>query len=132
VKFQSRSKILLVEDNIEFAEILKEHLEATTEFQVMHFRTAQSALEHLRESPHRIVGVISDLYMRGMDGIEFATRLRQSHSGAHIPLIFVSGGDPMVFDSMLKDFAITGFFQKPVNIEKIENAVNLNFKTAAA
>lgn len=132
MKFQYRSKILLVEDNVEFADVLKEHLEATTEFRVLHFRTAQSALEYLIENPHRIVGVISDMYMKGMDGLEFATRLRQNQSGAHIPLIFVTGGDPIVFDGLLKDMGVTGFFQKPVNIETIESAVSLNFKSAAA
>ena len=132
MKFQYRSKILLVEDNVEFAEILKEHLEQTTEFTVMHFRSGQSALEYMSESPYRIVGIISDLYMKGMDGIEFVTRLRQNHCCSKVPLIFVSGGDPLVFESLLKEYAVTGFFQKPVNFEKLETAVNSSFKSAAA
>ena len=72
-------------------------------------RTAASGDEALRIVEHegKVQLLVTDVVMPGMDGLELAERLRQSHSA--LPVLFMSGA---MSRSQLRGFS-GPFLQKP-------------------
>lgn len=127
----SRLSVLLVEDNADLAEALIEYLEDTTGFQFIHFKSGRPALSYLEERPHAVVGVLSDLMMKDMDGIDFLGRIRKNPKLNQLPFIFVSGTDPNVFGNLLKKEDYQAFVQKPVDFNKLEQLMAQFFQTSS-
>lgn len=116
----SRPSVLLVEDNVELAEAMIEYLEDSTGFHFVHFKSGKPALSYLEERPHAVVGVLSDLMMKDMDGIDFLERIRKNPKLNQLPFIFVSGTEPNVFGNLLKPQDYQAFIQKPVDFGQLE------------
>ncbi len=116
----SRPCVLLVEDNADLAEAMIEYLEDSTGFQFIHFKSGKPALAYLEDRPHSVVGILSDLMMKDMDGIDFLGRIRKNAKLSQLPFIFVSGTDPNVFGNLLKREDYQAFVQKPLDFNKLE------------
>ena len=77
-------RVLLVDDEIEFAQVLRERLEARG----LHVETAASGEEALRVTAAKSFdAILLDLAMPGMDGIETLKRLRASNPDLQIILL---------------------------------------------
>jgi DNA-binding NtrC family response regulator len=119
----SRTKVLLVDDEVEFASALAERLELRN-YEV---RTANNALEALgliHSYPPDVV--ILDLKIPGMDGIEALKAIKQFDSS--IEVIMLTGhGDGFSVEQGLKSGAFE-YIIKPVEIgeliSKIDSAQN--------
>jgi DNA-binding NtrC family response regulator len=116
-----QTKILLVDDEVEFASALAERLQLRSYI----VRTASSALEALAMVHNQLPDVIIlDLKIPGMDGIETLKTIKKIDPT--IEVIMLTGhGDVQSIEEGLKGGAFE-YIMKPVDIEelteKIDNA----------
>ena len=85
-----KSKILIIEDVPEMAELIKMYME-NAGFEVSAFETAETALEALKTASAPDL-VLLDLNLPGMSGLEFLKNFRSNYK-ATIPVIIVSARD---------------------------------------
>ena len=122
-----RKTVLHIDDNEDFAEMLKNLITENTDLDVKHVNSGRLALEYLNQSPENLVGVISDLMMNDMDGIDVLAAIRNSKSLAGIPLIMLSGADPNVFANLLEPYDFSVFIQKPADVNVLLREIEMNF-----
>ena len=85
----SKPSVLVVEDNVELVQFMKENLEL--KYNVITAFNGKEALDSLeKERPNLI---ISDIMMPVMDGIELTKKLKSDINYSHIPLILLTAKD---------------------------------------
>jgi hypothetical protein len=114
--------ILVVEDDRETRQALGEYLTALfPEARVVMSESAETALQlALRTRPDV---VLLDLRLRGIDGFEFARRLRDDPGCAGVKIVALTGD--MRPDTLLRAEA-AGFFaflRKPADMDRIETVL---------
>jgi CheY-like chemotaxis protein len=108
-------RILVVEDDDSAREALTLILELEG-YEAPSARNGSEAIERLAEQPDLI---LLDLIMPEMDGWEFLAR-KKSTAAAGIPVFLLSASDPRGLD-------VLKYFQKPVNVDKLLNAIEKYF-----
>jgi len=78
--------LLIVEDNTELLEFMKESLE--TVYQIFTARNGNEALEKMKMQLPDLI--ISDVMMPGMDGYEFTHTIKENIQTSHIPVILLT------------------------------------------
>ncbi len=112
-----RSTILLVDDEQDILESLKELLEAAIpDVDVLTAPSGDRALEILNEHPLTII--VSDYKMPGMNGLDF---LREAYRQAPtVPRILMTAfPDLQIAIEAINDAAIESFFTKPLDPEEV-------------
>ncbi|MHC5012457.1 MAG: response regulator transcription factor [Planctomycetota bacterium] len=85
----SGKRILVVDDDPDIADMVKEGLEAGGEFVVRAEASGESGLAAVGEfDPHLI---LLDVMMPGLDGGEVAARLQEDPYTSTIPIVFLTG-----------------------------------------
>ncbi|MGH7394300.1 MAG: response regulator [Candidatus Methylomirabilales bacterium] len=84
----ARPKILIVDDERHFAELLTQYLSAL-DAEILHARDGASALEQAQEQTPDLI--LLDLVMPGRDGTEVAKALKRKPETRGIPIIFLTG-----------------------------------------
>jgi adenylate cyclase len=115
-------RILLVEDDVVFQEILRRHLTGLGYLDIKLATSGQEAIEYARESVFDISFMDINLHNE-LDGIDTARQIKEFSPDTTI--IFVSANvDPDIMDkaSGVENF---GFINKPYNSELIERYINL-------
>ncbi len=117
-------KILIVEDEPQLAEILKDQLEELFSADVSAFPAANEAYNHLisrRTKKDRFHLIISDLRMPRMSGLELLRKVRQNDFFKDIPFVVLTGhGD----ETHLRDsiaLQVTDFILKPYTLETLKS-----------
>lgn len=112
----SRLVVLIVEDNLDFRDLLVEFVE-TLGATVRVARDGYEGMSQVLRSPPHLI--FCDLRMPGLDGFGFVKRLRDDPKLSRIPVIAVSGlaSDADILRSWAAGFA--GHLVKPVNRETI-------------
>ncbi len=82
----SKPQILIIEDNIELVEFIKESLEDN--YRIVTAFNGLEAFEKLKSIMPDLI--ISDIMMPHMDGIEFTNRLKTDLNLSHIPVILLT------------------------------------------
>lgn len=125
---QDKSRILVVEDDINFLTMLSDIL---TQFghTVLPYTNGVSALKEVqREAPDLI---LLDIAMPGMDGYQLCERLKQLNDVKDIPVIFMSGMNSM--SDIIRGFKIGGvdYITKPFHIEEVHARIktHINLST---
>ncbi len=80
------TRVLLVDDEVEFATTLAERLELRG-LAVRVAYDGETALHLVRENPPQVV--LLDVLMPGMKGLDVLTRLHETHP--HLPIILLTG-----------------------------------------
>jgi DNA-binding response OmpR family regulator len=124
-----KKNIILVEDNLYFAETVIEVIEESTEFNVVHFENPRPALEFIKLNRRTVAGVISDLMMSGMDGVDFVSELRSSDYGKDLSVFFLSGMDSGILWDLLLPYNVSGFLEKPVDFNHLLLMIKKNFSS---
>jgi diguanylate cyclase (GGDEF)-like protein len=110
------ANILVVEDELQIARMLKETLEIEG-YQVISTRNGEDAVQiALREPPHLI---LLDIMLPGIDGYEVIRRLRNHPKTMHIPIIVLSAlGDT---DNKVRAFErdADDFITKPFDTDEL-------------
>ncbi len=110
----SEGNVILVEDDNELRESLKEILELQG-FSVTSFATADTALASLQYNSDTVV--VSDIRMPVMDGITFLKHLQQLDSA--LPVIMISGHADI--ETALESIKLGAFdfVEKPLRPERL-------------
>ena len=110
-------KILLVDDEAGFAELLRDLL-SMDGYEVVLAYDGQEGLEKLESfTPDAI---ISDVVMPRLSGFEMFKKVKSIPKAASIPFLFITGfQDDRVLEEARK-IGVFGILKKPVDIEQIE------------
>lgn len=106
------SKILLVEDDHMLGSILKDQLEMNG-YEVSHLSFPTQTVARLEEDKFDLV--ILDKLLKGIDGTEICTKIRNTEPISGIPILMMSG-----FDGAEEDCLATGadnFIPKPFEVD---------------
>jgi DNA-binding response OmpR family regulator len=83
-----RNKILIIDDEEDFAYFIKANLELVSNYEVMIYAKGKKGLKAaVREKP---VLILLDIMMPGMDGFEVLKRLKKSEKTMRIPVIMLT------------------------------------------
>jgi CheY-like chemotaxis protein len=115
--------ILMVEDDNTFADIVAMVIH-NMKMKVLHASTAEQGLRLVQE--FKVNGVILDLVLPDMNGVDFLRRLKSLKDLRHIPVQIISGHEK---NPELMRLGALDFLQKPVDQEQIQDAIQgiLNF-----
>ncbi len=112
------SKILLVDDEVGFAELLRDLLSMDNyEVEVAH--DGQEGLEKLATFKPEVI--ISDIVMPRVSGFEMFKKVKASPDTASIPFLFITGFQDERVLAEARKIGVFGILRKPIDIEQIEN-----------
>jgi PAS domain S-box-containing protein len=108
---------LVVEDDYKSADLIRVQLEAEG-FVVLHAATAETALVLAARQPLALITL--DIMLPNMDGWEFLSRIKQTPSLKHIPVVIIS----IVADPE-KGYALgaAGVMQKPISRQELYDSL---------
>lgn len=111
---QNNYKILLVDDEEEFVNALRERLEARNLDSLVAYDGENALLIADKEEPHVM---LLDLKMPGMSGVDVLKKMKISHPNTEI-VILTGHGSEADRDLVLQMGALV-YYQKPTNIETL-------------
>lgn len=114
------SKILLIDDEIEPRELIKDYLEGSG-FEIVEAGTGREGLEILKSDGNSITAVLTDIIMPDMNGLDMIKELRRFNRGMKV--LAMSGYEDELAQAKRAGAAAT--FQKPLNMEEIKNFLEL-------
>jgi DNA-binding response OmpR family regulator len=118
-------KILVVDDELEVCDLLKEFLSARG-YEIHIATDGLSALEKLKAvSPHL---VLLDMRMPGMDGIEVLKEMKKIEPS--VPVIMVTAVTEEDEAKSTFQFGAFDYITKPVNLDYLENVVTVKLLDA--
>lgn len=113
-----KSKILIVDDNVDLLELLAVNLKKY-DFSIITASSAKMGLEMARrEKPNFI---ITDIAMPQMDGYQFSKELKRDSATAKIPIILATGKEltPEGITKRCRDLGIDDYIFKPFDIKAL-------------
>ncbi len=122
--YEGTGTVLLVDDEDGARLVGKKMLERCG-FKVFLAGDGKEALEVYQERIGEIDYVILDLTMPRMDGVECLTRLREIRSDAQV--IISSGYDEDEVSKRFPGNAVTGYLQKPFDLNALKNTLSRSF-----
>ncbi len=119
-----KSRILLVDDEEEFTELLSMNLKRTGKFDVRIVNESSEAVETTREFKPDVI--LLDIVMPGIDGGDIASQLRHDPELCEIPIIMVSAlvSNDEIGDNDVAQSGDKIILAKPVRMEKLLNAID--------
>jgi len=123
--------ILVIEDAADTRRALGEYL--TTVFpraRIVTSGSGEAGLELVRRTHPSVI--LLDLRLRGIDGFEFAERIRQSPPTADLPIVALTGD--LSPDTLIRAevAGFVGFLRKPVDMDRLEAVLRPLFEHAAS
>lgn len=115
-----RRKILLVDDEVGFAEILRDLL-VMDGYEVILVNDGQEALDQLNIFTPDLV--ISDIMMPRVGGLELYHKMREIPNFSKVPFLFISGFEDNRILKDIHDDELFGILSKPIDMEQIQKAL---------
>lgn len=126
-----KKKVLLVDDDLAFCEMVKKGLEATGDFQVCFcLNSADSIKEVIAYQPEI---VLLDVLMPEMSGKLVEAQLKLYENTRNIPIVFLTGiGVDPTKDLRPKSDGVFQYVKKPVKINDLAKIITQLITTAAS
>lgn len=120
----TQERVLIVEDDVNLLEGLKEILEMHNQYQVMTAENGKQGLEILRNNVNQPPDlIVSDIMMPGMDGFKFFEAVREESRWMKIPFIFLTAKDTKKDIQYGKLLGVDDYLVKPFDPEELLTAV---------
>ncbi|MFH1075220.1 MAG: response regulator [Candidatus Firestonebacteria bacterium] len=120
-----KKKILLIDDEQDFTDLMKMRLEHGGAYEVVVLSSAKDILTHVREFVPDVI--LLDLLMPGLGGIEACQMLDRDPIGMNVPIIVLSGLDKEADKAKAYKCGVVDYIMKPVNwnvlIKSIEKSI---------
>ena len=117
VQVEKSRKILLVDDEVGFAELLRDLLSMDN----YNVEVANDGLEGLEKvSTFKPDVIISDVVMPRMSGFEMFKKVKSAPETANIPFLFITGFQDDRVLSEARKIGVFGILKKPIDVEQIE------------
>jgi CheY-like chemotaxis protein len=110
-------RILLVDDEVGFAELLRDLL-SMDNYIVEVANDGQEGLEKVESFKPDII--ISDVVMPRMSGFEMFKKVKSTAATANIPFLFITGFQDDRVLAEARKIGIFGILRKPIDVEQIE------------
>jgi PAS domain S-box-containing protein len=124
-----RAAILLVEDDEIMRQLTRQQLEEQG-YTVIETKDGKSALEYAGSGLGEVKLLLTDVVMRGMDGLELAARLRESNPA--LKVVFMSGySGELIANRGVREQDIT-LLQKPFTRTALLNAIHAALERGGA
>ncbi len=121
MKEKRAKKILLVDDEVGFAELLRDLL--TIDGYVVELaQNGEDGLEKLKT--FQPDAIISDIMMPKMNGFEMFKKVKGCPSTSDIPFLFITGFSDSHMLQEARSIGIFGILTKPIDIEQIEQRLS--------
>jgi PAS domain S-box-containing protein len=114
-------RVLLVDDELFFLDVLREHLE-TLAYDPVSFQSSDRALQSFRAQPTYFDLVITDQTMPDLTGVQLIGEIRKIRTD--IPIILCTGFSETVTEESAGRRAISRFLMKPVHRATLAEAVD--------
>ncbi len=118
--FEAPSRVLLVDDEREFAQTLSERL-SMREMGTHAVYSGESALEMVREDEPEVM--VLDLKMPGIDGIEVLRRVKKERPDVEVVILTGHGSEKDRETCM--ELGAFAYLQKPVDIDELSEVLRL-------
>jgi YesN/AraC family two-component response regulator len=115
----SYNNILLLDDEPDVVAMIKESLERNGFNNVSTFTDAFLALEYFKMNSNNHSLILSDIRMPGMNGFEFASKVRKINSFIKVLLMSAFEVSEFEFLNIKSTLKVDGFIQKPVSVEQL-------------
>ena len=121
MKERKARKILLVDDEVGFAELLRDLL-VMDNYEVEVANDGQEGLDKIPSFNPDVI--ISDIVMPRLSGFEMFKKIKATPATAQIPFLFITGFQDDRVLAEARKIGVFGILRKPVDIEQIENRLN--------
>ncbi|NQU73336.1 MAG: response regulator [Candidatus Omnitrophica bacterium] len=123
-----KKKILIVDDEESFLQMLKLNLEEAGTYEVMGLMNAKEILSTVHSFRPQVI--LLDLIMPTIGGLEVCEMLNNDPIGKTIPIIIISALDKDVDKVKAFKLGVVGYLVKPIQTENVIALVNksLEFK----
>jgi CheY-like chemotaxis protein len=115
-------KILLVDDEIGFAELLRDLL-SMDNYEVEVANDGMEGLEKIASFHPQVI--ISDVVMPRMSGFEMFKKVKANPDTASIPFLFITGFQDERVLAEARKIGIFGILKKPIDVEQIEGRLEV-------
>lgn len=112
--------ILYVDDEEVNLFLFQTNFEGT--YPVFTANSGEEGLRELQEHDDKIIVVISDMKMPGMNGVEFIRKAKEIHSNI-VYFILTGYASNEEIEGALEERVIHQWFSKPFDMDKIEEAI---------
>ena len=116
-----KKKIMIIDDEVSFALMLKMRIENSGDYEVRAFSEAKNIISHLRAFKPDVI--LLDLLMPGTGGLDACDMLNNDSLGQSIPVIVVSGLDKEKDKIKAFKFGVIDYLVKPVDDAKLIKAI---------
>ena len=116
-----KKKILIIEDETEFAQLIKSRLEVNR-FQVLTAEDGRTGLQEIIFQKPDLV--ILDIMMPGMGGYELCQRIKGSEELAHVPIVLLTARRGDLDKQMGMECGADSYVPKPHCAELLLGEVN--------
>lgn len=113
--------ILIVDDEISITTFLSDLLKRG-HYKVTPFNNSQQALEFFKLHHNEIDLVITDQMMPNLTGTEMSAKMIQADK--NIPIVMCTGYSNQVKQSNMQELGISAYIEKPIETDKLLNAIN--------
>ncbi len=117
---ESQAQILIVEDNNEILNYLKEYLQS--DFNIITSENGKEALLTLETNNPDII--ITDLMMPVMDGLEFTNQIKENIDTSHIPVIMLTAKSAIEDQIHGIESGAEAYILKPFNLSYVRAVIN--------
>ena len=117
---KKRRKVLLVDDEAGFAELLRDLLEMDN-YEVVTAENGEEGLEKLRTFVPDVI--ISDIVMPRMSGFEMFKQVKAAPETSTLPFLFITGFQDERVLAEARKIGVFGILRKPIDIEQIESRI---------
>lgn len=122
------SKVLVVDDEVDFTRLLKSNLEETGKYEVFTLPNASDIISHVRAFRPQII--LLDIIMPGAKGIEVCEMLNNDSVGKLIPIIIISALAKEADKYKAYKVGIVDYMEKPIDLNRLVAKIDkyLQFK----
>ncbi|MFH1836778.1 MAG: response regulator [Candidatus Omnitrophota bacterium] len=120
-----KKKILVIDNESEFAELIKNILEDTGRYEVITCNSGEIGIKEAEDEDPALI--LLDIMMPGMDGPDVARKMKENYRTKNIPVVFLTAA---ITEEEVRgqegDIGGRIFLSKPVKIKELIDCVEKN------
>jgi DNA-binding response OmpR family regulator len=113
---EAKPKLLIIENDLDLADMLTAYFRVEG-YEVINVNQGEEGV-HAYQTLHPDL-VILDIFLPDMDGVEVASRLRNVHRAADIPIIFMTDKRELIDELKGLELGVDGYITKPFDVQDL-------------
>ena len=117
----SKKRILIIDDEKDFCELVKLNLEIMGDFEVATAVNGKRGINLAKRTKPNLI--LLDIAMPGIDGLEVLKKLKKIHNTMQIPVIMLSAKTDETSKHKTAQLYNEGYIEKPVEPADLKNKI---------